>query len=185
MIKGLDDDEIEFLDLVDRTKIEEERKKNLEDEKEMKDFKAAVASLQEKSIDERLKQELKQPHSNNKSTASGNKNSQLRLLAGVIVKKSIKTENKFINSMQGTKRRLSEVENSITENKLDDSQCFVKNPQLETGALKCIAILPGLGSYDNSSDSECSSDEQESECKQIKLDILGRQILEPKAKEDN
>jgi hypothetical protein len=70
MIKGLDDDEIEFLDLIDRTKMAEERKKNLEDEKEMQDFKAAVASLQEKSLDERLKLELKQPQFHNKSTSS-------------------------------------------------------------------------------------------------------------------
>ena len=69
MIKGLDDDEVEFLDLVDRTKMEEERKKNLEEEKEMRDFKAAVASLQEKSLDERLKQELKQPQINHKTTS--------------------------------------------------------------------------------------------------------------------
>lgn len=70
MIKGLDDDEVEFLDLVDQKKMEEERKKNLEEEKEMRDFKAAVASLQEKSLDERLKQELKQPQISNKTTTS-------------------------------------------------------------------------------------------------------------------
>lgn len=70
MIKGLDDDEVEFLDLVDRTKMAEERKKNMEEEKEMRDFKAAVASLHEKSLDERLKQELKQPVMHNKSATS-------------------------------------------------------------------------------------------------------------------
>lgn len=71
MIKGLDDDEVEFLDLVDRTKLEEERKKNMEEEKEMRDFKAAVASLQEKSLDEKLKQELKKPQTAAKNASSG------------------------------------------------------------------------------------------------------------------
>lgn len=71
MIKGLDDDEVEFLDLVDRTKMEEERKKNLEEEKEMRDFKAAVASLQEQKLNEKLKQELKNPHVSSKSAVSG------------------------------------------------------------------------------------------------------------------
>lgn len=70
MIKGLDDDEVEFLDLIDRTKMEEERKKNLEEEKEVQEFKAKVATLQEKSLEERLKQELKQPTITNKSTNS-------------------------------------------------------------------------------------------------------------------
>lgn len=71
MIKGLDDDEVEFLDLVDRTKMEEERRKNLEEEKEMRDFKAAVASLQEQKLNEKLKQELKNPPVTNKNTACG------------------------------------------------------------------------------------------------------------------
>lgn len=71
MIKGLDDDEVEFLDLVDRTKMEEERKKNLEEEKEMRDFKAAVASLQEQKLNEKLKQELKNPSVSNKNVICG------------------------------------------------------------------------------------------------------------------
>lgn len=70
MIKGLDDDEVEFLDLIDRTKMEEERKKNLEEEKEVQEFKAKVASLQEKSLEERLKHELKAPIPTNKSINS-------------------------------------------------------------------------------------------------------------------
>lgn len=61
MIKGLDDDEVEFLDLVDRTKFEEERKKNLEEEKEMRDFKAAVSSLHEETLHHKLMQELQEP----------------------------------------------------------------------------------------------------------------------------
>lgn len=71
MIKGLDDDEVEFLDLVDRTKMEEERKKNLEEEKEMRDFKAAVASLQEQKLNEKLKQELKNPSVSSKNVVCG------------------------------------------------------------------------------------------------------------------
>jgi len=71
MIKGLDDDELEFLDLVTKAKMEEERKKNLEEEKEMRDFKAAVASLQEQNLTEKLKQELRNPHVSSKSTVSG------------------------------------------------------------------------------------------------------------------
>lgn len=71
MIKGLDDDEVEFLDLVDRTKLEEERKKNLEEEKEMREFKAKVASLQEQKLNEKLKQELKNPSVSSKHAISG------------------------------------------------------------------------------------------------------------------
>ncbi|XP_034946977.1 PSME3-interacting protein isoform X2 [Chelonus insularis] len=169
MIKGLDDDEVEFLDLVDRTKLEEERKKNLEEAKEMRDFKAAVASLQEKSLDERLKLELKSPQSTNKSNSSGNgRNSQVRLLAGVVVKKSDKTEKSPKESppseSKGVKRKLSETqsdEKPSTENKTEEDEKERKHP---TVGMKCIGILPGLGPYNDSSDSDCSSDSEHDEC---------------------
>lgn len=61
MIKGLDDDEVEFLDLVDRSKLEEEKKKTEEEMREIADFRNKVASLQERSLEQRIQQELRQP----------------------------------------------------------------------------------------------------------------------------
>ncbi|KAG7208412.1 hypothetical protein KM043_014644 [Ampulex compressa] len=202
MIKGLDDDEVEFLDLVDRTKLEEERKKNLEEEKEMRDFKAAVASLHEKSLDEKLKQELKNPQSSNKNVTSGSsRNSQLKLLAGVVVKRSEKPKQGDITS--GIKRKLSpdrSDETSKTEEPTTTQEATVENSQCELdkekstsththllsemGGMKCIGILPGLGSYEDSSDSDCSSDtDQDPEPSHSKYDLLGRKIETLKDKE--
>jgi hypothetical protein len=59
MIKGLDDDEVEFLDLVDRSKLEEERRKSAEEAREMKDFRNAVATLQERSLEQRIHTEIR------------------------------------------------------------------------------------------------------------------------------
>jgi len=48
------------------------------------------------------------------------------------------------------------------------------------GALKCIAVLPGIGSYTESSDSEASTDEEEPDlCS--RTDLCGRKI--PKKKQ--
>ncbi|XP_053989205.1 PSME3-interacting protein isoform X2 [Hylaeus anthracinus] len=192
MIKGLDDDEVEFLDLVDRTKLEEERKKNLEEEKEMRDFKAAVASLQEKSLNEKLKQELKNPQIVNKSVSSGSRTSQLKLLAGVVVKRSEKQKQEV---SRGVKRKLPSDENKdVPENEdcpvneqkvieksdistLEDVSLESKNIMPDIGGMKCIGILPGLGSYEDSSDSDCSSDtDQDPEPNHSKYDLLGRKI---------
>jgi len=52
MIRGLDDDEVDFLDIVDRSKMNAERKVQLEETKELNDFRERVATLQEKSLDE-------------------------------------------------------------------------------------------------------------------------------------
>ncbi|XP_015120656.1 PSME3-interacting protein [Diachasma alloeum] len=189
MIKGLDDDEVEFLDLVDRTKLEQERKKCLEEEEEMRDFKARVAHLQEASLNERLKQELQKPHSTSKTTSGGStRNSQHRLLAGVVVKKREKSQT---GASKGTKRKLSDADGSsklsespkppelprTIDNTLGISQneVILCEKMHNPSAFKCIGILPGLGPYDNSSDSECSSD-SDHEHEHIKYDLLGREL---------
>lgn len=51
MIRGLDDDEVEYLSYVDQRKLTEERKKIEEEQQELKDFREKVATLQEQNID--------------------------------------------------------------------------------------------------------------------------------------
>lgn len=79
MIKGLDDDEIEYLDLVDRTKMAVEHKKQLEEERELMEYREKVASLQEKSLDQRLQAEI---NSTKQKTSLTPKHSQQKLLKG-------------------------------------------------------------------------------------------------------
>lgn len=68
--------------------------------------------------------------------------------------------------------------------KFNEITVSADDPAVQTGALKCVAILPGLGSYDESSDSDCSSDsEHDSDCRGKKIDMLGRVIPPPKEKE--
>lgn len=47
MIKGLDDDEIEFLDLVDQKKLEQEKRLKSEEAKELHQFRLKAAALKE------------------------------------------------------------------------------------------------------------------------------------------
>ncbi|XP_044014684.1 PSME3-interacting protein isoform X2 [Aphidius gifuensis] len=170
MIRGLDDDEVEFLDLVDQKKIDEERKKKIEEENEMRDFKKRVASLQEKTLDERLKQELKKPQCTSKNlSGSSGRISQQKLLAGVVIKKqqdkTTTTTTTTTDNTKGLKRKLTENEVSqdcnAKECKVDDEKNNTTPIVEQQSGLKCIGILPGLGSYyDDSSDSDCSSDSE-------------------------
>ncbi|CAL1679050.1 unnamed protein product [Lasius platythorax] len=154
MIKGLDDDEVEFLDLVDRTKIEEERKKNLEEEKEMRDFKAAVASLQEQKLNEKLKQELKNPPVSSKNVVCGSRSSQLKLPAGVVLKRSDKQKQGEV--LKGIKRKLPSSDDTDT----------IKKKELHAPC------------------NDCSSDtDQETEPNPSIYDMLGRKIKTLKDKE--
>lgn len=59
MIKGLDDDEVEFLDLVDQKKLEMEQLKEIEEQQELADYRKKVEKLKENSLDERLLAEIR------------------------------------------------------------------------------------------------------------------------------
>lgn len=178
MIKGLDDDEIEFLDLVDRTKLAAERKKTLDEERELNDYRSRVATLQEKSLDQRLQAEISV---GKQKAITGKKHSQLKLLKGVVVKKS-----------EPKKRKLSESDESSNDNGKDENSRDKENVEARKrkyedvgeeendedrnqGALTCIGILPGLGCYNDSSDSEMSTDSDQ-ECPGMRVDMLGRKI---------
>lgn len=52
MIRGLDDDEVQFLESVDRTQISVERRRQLEEAVEMEEFRSKRATLEEKSLDD-------------------------------------------------------------------------------------------------------------------------------------
>lgn len=59
---------------------------------------------------------------------------------------------------------------------------------LDKGLLKCIAILPGIGTYPESSDSEISTDSGEELTEQLhreQLDLLGRKPQKKKNSNSN
>lgn len=51
LIRGLDDDEVDFLDVVDKAKSEAEHKQQLEEINELREFREKVASIQEQNMD--------------------------------------------------------------------------------------------------------------------------------------
>lgn len=161
MIRGLDDDEIDFLEHVDRTKLNAERKQLIEDHKEMLEFRQRVATLQEKSHDDKIHAEVSAPKP--KSTVTTNRLSQKSILAGVVIKK----------------RKASETEQEIPTKVTKDEEktsTTVDVPVKSSGSststgLQVIGILPGLGEYrsESSSDSDCEES--------TAFDLVGRKIM--------
>lgn len=52
MIRGLDDDEVDFLDVIDKAKSVAERKQHQEEQTELQDYRQQVASMMEKNQDQ-------------------------------------------------------------------------------------------------------------------------------------
>uniref|UniRef100_A0A146LBF8 Protein FAM192A n=1 Tax=Lygus hesperus TaxID=30085 RepID=A0A146LBF8_LYGHE len=208
MIKGLDDDEVDFLDLVDRTKMEEERKKAVEEEREIADFRNRVATLQEQGLEQRIQQEIRQqPLKINNAVKTG-RTSQTKLLAGAVVKKrpspngnesaakespACKRQREdestppsadksdSLNGEQGSALEEKKSGEPVPENGKVQSTVYRKS------AMSCVAILPGLGTYDVSSDESDASTDVEEPPKQY--DLAGRpikhEVEEPSANSNN
>lgn len=199
MIKGLDDDEVEFLDLVDKNKMNAERKAQLEEAKEMNEFRQQVASLQEKRMDEQIQQQISKPKPA-KAPIVSNRLSQKKILAGVVVPKrkreeettpSAPTESKAPATASNGEKKDSansatpEVAAAATPATAPSGSTDMAKPQdhtspatkkLKSGAMQVIGILPGLGSYRESTDSEESSD-TDCDCDGGQYDWVGRKIV--------
>ncbi|XP_059055637.1 PSME3-interacting protein [Achroia grisella] len=159
MIRGLDDDEVGFLDLVERTKAKAAQQISIEEQKEMQEFRERVSSLAESEEMIRLRAQLA-PARNTQPAPQTQKNK----LQGVIVRK----------------RKASDVDNDKQETptpaKLNGVISSVPVGSATDGALRCVGVLPGLGHYDTdtSSDTDDSSDPELNDNCCVKRDLLGR-----------
>lgn len=177
LIKGLDDDEVAFLELVDKTKIEMETKLYKEELKEIAEYRKAVAHLSEAEAEAKLKELRKNLNLQNSSAA---KKSQQSLLAGALKRKSstsppdskkLRSDSQSgeseTNGVDAESSTVCEDSDSPTENRIETG--------LMVGRLQCLGVLPGLGAYSDSSDSENSSNSDHE--KDSDLDLVGRRRL--------
>ncbi|XP_055903385.1 PSME3-interacting protein [Eupeodes corollae] len=186
LIRGLDDDEVEFLDLVDRTKMNKEKLQMQEEAKELREFRERVATVQEESIDKKIQSEIgkskpKTPHASNSSSRQSQKS-----LMGAVVKRKNGESNAVLPKVAKTEtiskspKKAEEVEpdNDPEPNKLPIS---ITTNQFDKGNFKCTAILPGIGPYNDTSDSEMSSDSEDEPQTYTQYDLVGRKRQKRKA----
>lgn len=152
MIRGLDDEDADHLNEIGSRRILEERQQREEEQKEMTEYRAKVAELQELSAEQKLVQ-LAAAQSKPKDLSTHSRPSQKSILTSV-VKRKPHTE---VSSEPPKKRQATEIQ--------------------QPSALKCLAVLPGIGDYKSSDDSDnSSSDEEIFE----RTDLAGRQLKKKK-----
>ena len=88
--RGLNDEEVDFLDKIDNVRADVERKKFLEERKELEEFERMQQESREKELKERLELEKKVVRKPQVSAPSGSskRTSQLKLLAGAVKRKT-------------------------------------------------------------------------------------------------
>ncbi|KAJ0171639.1 hypothetical protein K1T71_013189 [Dendrolimus kikuchii] len=172
MIRGLDDDEVGFLDLVERTKAKAAHQISIEEQREMQEFRERVSNLAESEELIRLRAQLA-PTRNTQPVAQVH--SQKNKLQGVIVRKRKASEMDDVKQKDAPPPK-----NGVVNNNNHPASEVAAGGQLgqlgQSGALRCVGILPGLGHYDTdtSTDTDDSSDNDESDKCCVKRDMLGR-----------
>uniref|UniRef100_A0A8I5U730 FAM192A/Fyv6 N-terminal domain-containing protein n=1 Tax=Pongo abelii TaxID=9601 RepID=A0A8I5U730_PONAB len=151
MVRGLDEDETNFLDEVSRQQELIEKQQREEELKELKEYrnnlkKAEISQENKKEVEKKLTV---------KPIETKNKFSQAKLLAGAVKHKSSESDNSV--------KRLKPDPEPDDKNQEPSSCKSLGNTSLSVpsihcpSAAVCISILPGLASS-GSSDSESSSD---------------------------
>lgn len=164
MIRGLDDDEVTFLEFVDMRKQEIESQRMKEDMQEIEEYRKAVATLSEEAL-EAKRLEIKKGTAAAAAPGQGKK-SQLSLLSGAV-------KRKCADSTDAEKKQRTNSSGDEERSQSPDERVRVQAPRT---ALRCLGVLPGLGVYTDSSDSENSSFSDEAD---LELDLVGRRRQAP------
>uniref|UniRef100_A0A2A4K4F4 FAM192A/Fyv6 N-terminal domain-containing protein n=1 Tax=Heliothis virescens TaxID=7102 RepID=A0A2A4K4F4_HELVI len=180
MIRGLDDDEVGFLDLVERSKAKAAQQISIEEQREMQEFRERVSNLAESEELSRLRAQLAPARNTGAAHAQAQKNK----LQGVVVRKRKASEMEGDKQEKGspppkTNGLVSTSPNNNTEDVTTAADC----------ARRCVGVLPGLGHYDtdstsdtDTSDPDSLSSENEKCCG--KRDMLGRRHEDKSQKDD-
>merc|ERR1712098_237571 len=106
--RGLDDDEVDFLDRVDDVRTEHERQRYLDEKRELEEYQKRQQELKEKELEERLEMERNGPGFKRSTSTISSKNSQLKLLAGAVKRKSD-------NGMADNKKKKEDLEAKLVD----------------------------------------------------------------------
>ncbi|XP_053556218.1 PSME3-interacting protein [Bombina bombina] len=154
MVRGLDEDETKFLDEVSRKQELIEKQRRDEEMKELNEFRNARSKVASSSTDQKKREADKKPAG--KPVETKTKFSQSKLLAGAVRHRSNS------ESSSAKKIKLEPEHEKFKESHSDPiGSSSVGGSLLHCpSASVCIGILPGLGAYSGSSDSESSSDSE-------------------------
>ncbi|XP_057203454.1 PSME3-interacting protein [Triplophysa rosa] len=160
MVKGLEEDETSFLDEVSRQQCLIEKRRRDEDAQEIKEYRSALQKL---ASGEGHKKEPEKKAGPKPSEHRTSHLSQAHLLAGAVKRRSSS------QSSEGSKKLKAEETVAGNGSQTEQEAVDPKSPGTDItrsgvlhlpSAAVCVGILPGLGAYSGSSDSESSSDSE-------------------------
>uniref|UniRef100_A0A674ADP7 Proteasome activator subunit 3 interacting protein 1 n=1 Tax=Salmo trutta TaxID=8032 RepID=A0A674ADP7_SALTR len=160
MVKGLDEDESHFLDEVSRQQSLVEKQRRDEEQHELKEYRISFHALKKLASSESRKEPERRVGPRPAEVKTSHL-SQAHLLAGAVKRRS--------SSQSSDNSKKHKVEESAAWNGEQEAggDAGEQTSTVKTtgilhlpSAAVCVGILPGLGAYSGSSDSESSSDSE-------------------------
>ncbi|KAI7687042.1 hypothetical protein SSS_00168 [Sarcoptes scabiei] len=183
LIKGLDNDEIEFLQACDNSRAEIENQKYREELLALEEYKQGVCNLNAQEQEQKLsnfKKELfesykKKQQKSPSSLSATNKKSQAALMSGVNVKRKSDedTPRKKLKIFEESNNNQSDLKiPEVEPEKTSETRLTTNYPP----TIQCIGRLPGIGCYDDESDS-CESDRESDESESADFLVFAHKII--------
>ncbi|XP_030646262.1 PSME3-interacting protein isoform X2 [Chanos chanos] len=164
MVKGLDEDETNFLDEVSRQQSLVEKQRRDEELQELKEYRSALKKLASSENQRKEPEKRAGPKPGEHKTSHL---SQAHLLAGAVKRRNSSQSSEGSKKPKGEESAAGNV--SRTEQGAASAGAGGQGPgagvtrqgklHLPSAAV-CVGILPGLGAYSGSSDSDSSSDSE-------------------------
>ena len=154
MIRGLDSDEVAFLEHVDHEKLDREHERSCEEQRAIAEFKEASSRLTQQEEEKRLSESAKSIWKG-KAGLSG---------AAAASPGSSKKSQQASLLLQTVKRKASESE--ATPSPAAGAGGEAKRRAGSgggTGRMECIGILPGIGAYSHSDSSDSEKSDSDSD----------------------
>jgi len=165
MVQGLKKDETDFLDFVATKQMQHNREKEKEEENLLKEIEEARGKLDEESSSSSSSFSAKSKATSGASKSAivgaSKRTNQSALLAGVVVKKKPRTSSAGESEAERNGKTTSPPVNpSGRVNNADDDADDDSKDVEGTGVAKVIGVLPGIGEYTDSSESDSEHEEE-------------------------
>ncbi|XP_060733976.1 PSME3-interacting protein isoform X2 [Tachysurus vachellii] len=167
MVKGLDEDEAHFLDEVSRQQCLVEKQRRDEEKQELQEYRALkkMVSSQSQKKEPEKKAAPKPPEQKTSHL------SQAHLLAGAVKRRSSSQSSESSKKQKVEETTMTAAAETTGNGSQTDQETVGQKSVPRAGvtrggtlhrpsAAMCVGILPGLGAYSGSSDSESSSDSE-------------------------
>ncbi|CAH1779904.1 unnamed protein product [Owenia fusiformis] len=163
MVRGLESDEVEFLDFVSQKQEEIEERREREEKRLLQEYKEAMVTKVTDTTKVSTEKKVARPQ-----MGTEKKETQKKLLAGAVKRK---TEPDSSSNLDSKKQRTTSSDSTNPETATSDSTVTQTNSSVTSqnstvtssngGMAKVIGVLPGLGAYSQSSDSDSSDSEDD------------------------